>query len=1138
MLRLFFVLALAVAWREADQPAALTPVEPAGATEADGGVCDLCARDFVIVLATGRSGSTSLLETLNSLPGLSLRGENHATIWSAYDMYQRSVADGPSESHLPSYEHGPLSTQRLLCELQDFFEAFDPQAARWQGEQVVMHGFKELILPSDTAAMKAPLIDRVEQSPQHLDGDAMDGWMKFVLELFPCARIIFNYRRDTVAQANASFHQRDGATPQWLDAMTTTMRSWHERISNSSASSYLFALEDLSPVEATRMAHWLGFETCTFHALPHANDPAFLNASDPSIGTPGHTSQFHQDYEHVDLACAAADKLRIPARPTRFYLHEDLGAPFRSVELQARMLLARSDTDEQLPVTMAEHMTDLYLLDALRHHPQRTLNETDADVHFTSALIGMSALLTMHEWPQARRERANGTVHWERVSAFAELLAQKTSFKEGKVFYIQMSLPSSYYPPFTMQCGDPLLAMLKAAPHARVVLGTTDPAYIGQRSALMNGLFQRYSVLPYRANAMLSSRQTTSAAPRTRSIDIFFSGNTRRRDLDLRASMLRTVELVRTLRNVVGLNQTITGSSANWSESTYQAAATEIIRRSARQMQDADICLCPAGDTATSRRLFDALAAKCVPVIVVKSGRGFFKHIASPANSSQQSLAQHARRFLPFAELIDWSRIAFFWHISSEEEGTRLLLDISSPQRVAQRERMRARGRRVFDKYLNVEYQAEAVVSAILKTEAAKAASLVATDTTFEAQPSRMAHVAPPQCLAYDGRPSGGRAVFIRTSDNASSGIFGILANAAVHMGLNVALPQTESHSFGWPESFPDGNNELRGPNERYLREQRPFDVLLHHASLAPRAMAEAVPNAPFVTILSDPADQFVTAWDQHWGGGERFGFDVSTDSHGHESNATLVLADNTTETLPIRTWTERAAFVSRVDELGINSAVSKLLVNPAAKQLGWSRRAPNGTASTTVAEWLATVGNLFSLVMLHERLDESLLLLGRCLGLEPQDLVPRPISDVGMPGGHLTSEDRSAIYKLSHVDRQLHEYAQNRMDRQLHETSATETGRRALNSARPITRLSGLTLLATSSTTSQPVAPWWKSMPAEVDEIRAEALARARNCKLLHVAGRIEGTTSPTRCNMWQWSDAKFTSYLANRNGALGRAP
>lgn len=335
--------------------------------------CDLCAREFAVILATGRSGSTSLLETLNSLPGVSLRGENHASLWASYDMYRRAIYGGPNESNVPAYEHGSLSTRQLLCELQDFFVAFDPAGAHAEGQRIVLHGFKELVLPSRVANMGNATGDR-SQGPLHLDGDNADDWMDFLLTLFPCARIIFSYRRDTVAQANSTFFLRENISSSWLDGMNSAMRGWHERVSGTTASSYLLPLEEFSAAEATRLARWLGFDGCTFHSLAHANDADEFDDTAVDAGTPGHTGKFHQDYEHVNLTCStrALDNPRIPShRPVRFYLHEDLGAPFRHVQSHVRKLMNQKPLDRHVAVTIAEHFTDLY---AFRPNPLPTRN--------------------------------------------------------------------------------------------------------------------------------------------------------------------------------------------------------------------------------------------------------------------------------------------------------------------------------------------------------------------------------------------------------------------------------------------------------------------------------------------------------------------------------------------------------------------------------------------------------------------------------------------------------------------------------------------------------------------------------------------------------------------------------------------
>ena len=160
--------------------------------------CDLCERDFVLILGTGRSGSTTLLEALNGLPGVHLRGENHGTLWAAFEIFRRALAEGPDESRLSAFEHGPIDEQQVLCTLQNLFLAIDPTPSQGAPPARV-RGFKELVLPAslvraDGAARRGAAPGE-EEPPEHLPATP-DDWFHFAQRLFPCARIVLNFRRD------------------------------------------------------------------------------------------------------------------------------------------------------------------------------------------------------------------------------------------------------------------------------------------------------------------------------------------------------------------------------------------------------------------------------------------------------------------------------------------------------------------------------------------------------------------------------------------------------------------------------------------------------------------------------------------------------------------------------------------------------------------------------------------------------------------------------------------------------------------------------------------------------------------------------------------------------------------------------
>ena len=77
------------------------------------------------------------------------------------------------------------------------------------------------------------------------------------------------------------------------------MERWHERLAAGGRHSYVVALEEFNEEGATRLARWAGFN-CTFHALPHANDPEVQGM--PSIQSL--SGKYHDDYASVQLSCA------------------------------------------------------------------------------------------------------------------------------------------------------------------------------------------------------------------------------------------------------------------------------------------------------------------------------------------------------------------------------------------------------------------------------------------------------------------------------------------------------------------------------------------------------------------------------------------------------------------------------------------------------------------------------------------------------------------------------------------------------------------------------------------------------------------------------------------------------------------
>ena len=105
---------------------------------------------------------------------------------------------------------------------------------------------------------------------------------------------------------------------------------------------------------------------------------------------------------------------------------------------------------------------------------------------------------------------------------------------------------------------------------------------------------------------------------------------------------------------------------------------------SAEAMRAARLCLVPEGDSPMSRRLEDALAAGCVPVLYL------------PADEATDG----RRRTLPFAHTIDWREVVFFMKVTGCPDRDAQWLEQAHGD-VPTLERMAAAGRDAYTQYLS-----------------------------------------------------------------------------------------------------------------------------------------------------------------------------------------------------------------------------------------------------------------------------------------------------------------------------------------------------------------------------------------------------------------------------------------------------
>lgn len=202
--------------------------------------CSLCNRDqeWLFIAATGRSGSTTTLNMLQSIPGIYLAGENSGVMAELLELYDK--APSGTGSRRGAWAHGPVSETSVLCALQDYVKALIGKSTQAVTKRI---GFKE-----------------VRWSKETLD---------FMLKLFPCAQIVVQTRTELKQQKQSAWYQGDETAQVVLEKDTDLLETWQR---NHTDQTFPMHLEDFSPDRFNTLLRWLGVQGCQFKNVCHAND--------------------------------------------------------------------------------------------------------------------------------------------------------------------------------------------------------------------------------------------------------------------------------------------------------------------------------------------------------------------------------------------------------------------------------------------------------------------------------------------------------------------------------------------------------------------------------------------------------------------------------------------------------------------------------------------------------------------------------------------------------------------------------------------------------------------------------------------------------------------------------------------------
>ena len=198
----------------------------------------------------------------------------------------------------------------------------------------------------------------------------------------------------------------------------------------------------------------------------------------------------------------------------------------------------------------------------------------------------------------------------------------------------------------TMKMGQPLLHALGAG---RTIIASGDPFFArdfvkpSHHPRAFADAYRRGVTLPHYAHSLAhlrapAGRQGMRRGMRART-GLMFHGGLGRYDHGLRPAMLQVMESMRLRHADVGVDVKTGEMTRGKNRSDYNVNSYE---HSAQSYLDASMCLVPSGDVPSSRRLFDAMAAGCVPVLV----RSFYR-----LNADKHQFTTS----LPFPHSIDWT---------------------------------------------------------------------------------------------------------------------------------------------------------------------------------------------------------------------------------------------------------------------------------------------------------------------------------------------------------------------------------------------------------------------------------------------------------------------------------------------------
>jgi hypothetical protein len=233
-------------------------------------LCFPCQRRFLIVLASGRSASTTLTWMLDSLPGIRMSGENNGTLLRIQDMIA-NVRDNEffetQEGKKAAWGHNKVPEGGWACMGQHVIETINPP---WL-KKTITDNLPRLVKDDSETILGFKNIRTISRRDKRDDPKTVD----FIREIFPCSRIIINIRSDVeelaASQAKAFHKMNSNKATNVLREETNRLRQMAEMFGDQGL--LIDSSEWTKNINVINEAvEWLGFsQECFFKELLEFN---------------------------------------------------------------------------------------------------------------------------------------------------------------------------------------------------------------------------------------------------------------------------------------------------------------------------------------------------------------------------------------------------------------------------------------------------------------------------------------------------------------------------------------------------------------------------------------------------------------------------------------------------------------------------------------------------------------------------------------------------------------------------------------------------------------------------------------------------------------------------------------------------